>query len=305
MDIRELRYFVQVAKDENYSTAASKLYISQPALSKVIRKIEEEVGFELFYTFQKRQKLTDQGAMLYDKALRVINEYDSIIECTRLEKNIYQGWVFLGFPVVAGSFYLCDIIAEFSKQYPGIHLSTSEKGTQRVINDVEGGALDVGFALAPVPEDKFDCTLLFRDTNYIVVSAEHPLASRKKVELADLNGQPFILHDADFAMHHEFKSACCRAGFYPNIIMRSAHWDFIVQMVRLNYGISILPQSIFNRYSFPGIALLEIDHPIKHSDLAMITKKGGYQSRSVKCFCDFVKANISRLGKPVEPKVQG
>lgn len=292
MDIRELKYFVQVAKDENYSTAASKLYISQPALSKVIRKIEEEVGFELFYTFQKRQKLTDQGELLYEKALRVINEYDSITEYTKLEKSIYQGRVFVGFPAVAGSFFLCDIIADFAKQYPGIQLSTSEKGSTQVLSDVESGALDVGFILAPVPEDKVDSVLIARDTNFIAVNCNHPLAQKKKISLLDLQGERLVLHNADFSMHHEFKAACCSLGFYPNIIMRSAHWEFIVQMVRRNYGISILPQSIFNRYSFPDITLLEIDHPIQQSVITMITKKTGYQSRSVKCFCDVVKEHI-------------
>ena len=104
MEIRELKYFVQVAKDGNYSTAAQKLYISQPALSKVIHKLEEEMGFEFFYTFQKRQNLTDFGQAFYEKAVQVISEYDALSETARLEKGIYKGQIFLGFPPVAGTF---------------------------------------------------------------------------------------------------------------------------------------------------------------------------------------------------------
>lgn len=79
MDIRELKYFIQVAKDGNYSVAARKLYISQPALSKVIHKLEE-MGFEFFYTFQKRQNLTDLGMAFYEKAVRVVSEYEGLME---------------------------------------------------------------------------------------------------------------------------------------------------------------------------------------------------------------------------------
>ena len=149
-------------------------------MSKVIRKIEEEVGFELFSHFKSAKKLTDQGAMLYDKALRVINEYDSIIECTRLEKEHLSGPGVSRFSrcgrLLLSVRHYCGVF----KQYPGIHLSTSEKGTQRVINDVEGGALTWALLWPLCRRYKFDCTPLFRDTNYIVVSAEHPLASRKK-----------------------------------------------------------------------------------------------------------------------------
>lgn len=295
MDIRELKYFVRVAKDENYSTAASRLYISQPALSKVIRKIEEEVGFELFYTFQKRQKLTDRGQLLYEKALRVINEYDSITEHTKLEKTIYQGRVFVGFPVVAGSFFLSRLLVDFSRIHPGIHLTTFERGTQRVMDDIESSALDVGFCIAPVPEEKFNSTIIQRDENFIVVNKAHPLADKSVVDLEDLAGQAFILHDADFAMHHEFKAACNTAGFSPHIVMRSANWEFILQMVRLNYGISMLPKCIFNRYSFPDVSILKINAPIRYCSIAMITKKDAYQPRSVECFCNYVRSNIHTI----------
>ena len=102
MDIHELRCFAQAAKDGSYSVAAEKLCISQPALSKIIQRMENELDTKLFYTFQRRQRLTDEGEVFLKKAVRVINEYDSITESAHPNKGCYQGQIFIGFPQNAG-----------------------------------------------------------------------------------------------------------------------------------------------------------------------------------------------------------
>ncbi len=296
MDIRELKYFVQVAKDGNYSTAARKLYISQPALSKVIHKMEEEMGFEFFYTFQKRQNLTDFGSTFYEKAVRVISEYDGLAETATLDKDIYKGQVFLGFPPVAGTCYFCDLIAKFAKEYPGVKLCIEERGANRILAGVESGALDVGCVIGPVQEQTFDHVLFIKDTSCLAVSVNHPLAQsgRRSVTLEELKDEAFVLLGSDFSTHHDIKSACHQAGFEPNIVLLSSQWDFVVQMVRRNFGVAFLPVSIFRRFSFPDIRLLEVEHTISSTDLELITRHDSYVSRSVNCFISFVMEELAK-----------
>ena len=289
MDVRELKYFLRVAKDGSFSVAATKLYVSQPALSKVIHKMEEELGFSLFYTFQKRQRLTDEGARFYDRAVRVVDEYDALIASANLERPIYQGQISFGFPPVAGSCFLCDLIVEFSKEHPGIKLVTEETGTQKILKDVEANVLDVGLVIGPVREDVFDGVPVKQDENLVVVSYKHPYAQYDSIKLRDMANESFIMHDTDFSMHNTFYEAAMKEGFSPNIVLRSAHWDFILQAVRLNYGISILPQSIFDTFYVPGIKILTLDDPLRFSQLYLITKKAGYTPGAVKLFCEFAK----------------
>lgn len=139
MDIRELKYFTQVVESASYSIAAEKLYISQPALSKVIQKLEKELGYKLFYTLQGQQRLTEEGTLFYQHAIKVIRAFDDIAPAVRSADNTYTGKVFIGFPDVAGTSYFCELIAEFSKLYPGIDLRIKGGGTQRIISDVESG----------------------------------------------------------------------------------------------------------------------------------------------------------------------
>ena len=287
MDIRELKYFIQVAKDGNYSIAARKLYISQPALSKVIHKLEEEMGFEFFYTFQKRQNLTDLGQTFYEKAVRVVSEYDGLMETAPPEKGIYKGQVFLGFPPVAGTCYFCDLIAKFSREYPGIKLHIEEHGSNRILSAVEGGTLDVGCVVGPVRTGDFDYVPFIRDISCLAVSVNHPLAQKKEVALAELKDEPFVLLGRDFTTHQDIRSACHQAGFEPNIVLLSSQWDFVVQMVRRNFGIAFLPISIFRRFSFPDIAILKVNDPVSFTELGLVTKHDSYISRSVNCFISF------------------
>lgn len=303
MDIHELKYFVQVAEEASYSAAAAKLYISQPALSKVIQKAENEIGYKLFYTDQRQQKLTDTGKKLYEKAVQVIAEYDDIGMFMQKGETGFEGQVYLGFPDVAGTCYFCELIAEFTKCYPNIKLHIREGGAQKIMANVESGILDVGCAVMPVPEDRFDWWPFVRDISHLVVSTRHPLAQKQSITLPELKDESFVLLGTEFSTHHDICTALREAGFEPNIVMLSSQWDFIIQMVRMNYGISFLPQSLFQRFFYPDIHLLEVDHLMKFEDLVLITKKGRYLSRNAKCLIDFItqrmaekKADIGESG---------
>ena len=294
MDIHELKCFAQAAKDGSYSVAAAKLCISQPALSKIIQRLEGELGTELFYTFQRRQRLTDAGELFLQKTIRIIDKYDGISEIVRPDKSVFHGQIFMGFPPIAGICYLSELIADFSREYPGIKICIKEAGSQRIIDEVESGTLDLGCVSAPVSEDLFDHARFVRDRFCLAVSSRHPLAQRDSVTLPELRNEMFIVSDASFSTNHAMRFMCREAGFDPRIALYSARWDFIVQMVRLNYGISFQPLSIFKRFFFPDIHLLDVDHPAMDHWLELITKKDSYTSREVNCLISFLMERMEK-----------
>jgi len=296
MDIREMRYFARVAQDGNFSVAASKLDISQPALSKVIKKMEDEVGTQLFHMFQRRQRLTDAGEQLLAKVTRVINEYDSIVESNDMGKTIYQGQVFLGIPPIAGTCYFSELLAGFSREYPGIKLRISEEGTERIRQDVSAGLLDVGCVSAPVADSLFDHVCFIRDPYCLVVNARHPLAGRTSVRLEELRREAFILSGGEFAVSRTIRAACCEVGFEPNVALVSSRWDFIVQLVAQGYGVAIQPRSLFERFRFPGVWIAALDHPAMEHSLELITKRNAVVFRSTNCFTSYVMSRLSGRG---------
>ncbi len=279
---------MQIVSSGSYSIASEKLYVSQPALSKVIQKMENELGFELFYTWQRQQKPTGEGQRLYEKALRVIQEYDDLIESVKLKESANAGQVHVGFPAVAGTCFFCELIAEFSKQFPDIKLHIEEHGRQWILSAVESGNLDVGCVVGPISSESFDAREFTRDISCLVVSSRHPLAQKDRVSCAELKEESFIMLDAEFSTPQDICAALRKSGFEPNIVMLSSQWDFIIQLVRLNYGIAFLPRSLFDRFFYPDVYLLEVDHLMQYEDLMLVTKKDRYLSQNVKYFLNFI-----------------
>ena len=170
MDIRELKYFIQIADSASYSSAAEKLYISQPALSKVIQKMEEELGYDLFFTHQRQQKLTSEGERFYYKASRLVDEYNDLLKPPQIQETASQGQIFLGFPDVAGICLFSNLIADFSRLYPNVKLQIKENGSKRIMADVESGVLDVGGTVAPGAEVRCPSP----DSGHLLLGGQHP-----------------------------------------------------------------------------------------------------------------------------------
>lgn len=288
MDIRELQYFVRVADLGNYSLAAERLYISQPALSKVVQKLEAELGCDLFYTDQRQQKLTAEGAELYRKACRVIQEFHEIGNPPHPnEPATLAGVIYLGFPPAGGSAFFCDLITGFTRQYTNIELSIKEESSCRIMSDIDAGVLDVGCVVQPVPKKKYDSTFFARDVSRLVVSSQHRLAKKRAVYLKDLEGEPFFLLGADYAIYNSLGNACRKAGFELNVAQTLAQWDYIIQMVRLDQGVTFLPESLLRRYRIPGVSILDVEDFAVTEELFLITGKSSYHSHRVDRFIDY------------------
>lgn len=308
MDIHELKCFTQVAKDNSYSVAAAKLRISQPALSKIIQRMESELGTELFYTFQRRQRLTDAGEILLQEAIHVIHEYDSISQLKE-DDTAFHGEIYIGFPPIAGIFYFSELIAGFSRQYPNIKINIRDGGSHAIMDEVESGALELGCVSGPVSDDLFDHIRFIHDRYCLAVSSQHPLAARDTVTIEELKDERFIVSDNRFYTYHAMRFACRESGFEPKIAMYSSRWDFIIKMVQRNYGISFQPRSIFQHFTFPGIHLLDVPHPVMEHWLELITKKDNYTSRAVNLFIAYIteaiaqNPEISSLPAPIAKRI--
>lgn len=297
MDIRELQYFVQVADLGNYSLAAEQLYISQPALSKVVQKLETELGYDLFYTDRRLQKLTPEGRELYRKSLRVIWEFEEIgnLAKSASEQKIgLEGQIYLGFPPAGGSAYFCELIAGFTRRYPEIRISIKEESSYQIMADIDAGMLDVGCALEPVPEGKYESTFFARDASRLVVSSWHRLAGKRSVCLKDLEGEPFFLLGSDYVIFNSLRDACRREGFEPNVAQTLAQWDYIIQMVRLDQGVTFLPDSLLQHYHIPGVSVLDVEGFSVAEDLFLITGRDSYHSRRVDLLIDYAVRFMGR-----------
>ena len=296
MDIKQLTYFIQIATDQSYSIAAKKLYISQPALSKVVKNLEQELGVKLFYFSGRKTKLTDDGSRLFEKSKKLVEDFNEILSMGGSDGAMEAGHVVMGIPPILGSCFLVDAVMAFQKLYPNIDISLVEKGAHILQQEVFLGLLDIGCVLAPIYSDQFDITSLVDDESVLLVHRDHPLAQRKSVALEELRDERFVIFNEDFTLYHKILAGCRDAGFEPDIAVTSSQWDFLVELVSQNYGISILPRPILIKYRQPNIRMIRIENgDILGWNIVIISRKDRYMTGACRRFIDYLSESIRPL----------
>lgn len=296
MDIRHLTYFVHVAKEKSFTMASQKLHVSQPALSKMIKSLEDELGVTLLDRSLKVPKLTDAGENLLEQAQKILEAFDALSKSISDTVNLQKGHLSVGIPPVIGTIFFPKIIAEFRKTYPGIKFSMIEDGARRIEEKVNEELIDIGIVITPVNGSKFNVISAIQDQIVLLVHKDHPLSSKKKVTMADLKDEPFIMTSEDFMIHHLILKVCRDSGFEPKIDFITSQWDFIQEMVSLKQGISLLPRPILEKFNIPNIRLIPIDHPDLKWEIVIITKKGRYVSYGMKEFIHMVQNSVGENG---------
>lgn len=153
MDIREMRYFTELAKTKNMTKAAQNLYISQPALHKALRKVEAELNTTLFYRQGNEFLPTDTGIILLENSKSILNLVAQMEDSIAETKNLKRGKVHLGFPTVVGNLYMPDLLIKFQQIHPNIALHTTESGGAALAHMVTEGELDMAIIMRPVYSD--------------------------------------------------------------------------------------------------------------------------------------------------------
>lgn len=147
MDIKQLYYFTAVAQAGSYSKAAESLAVSQPTLSVTVKKLEEELGVQLFYAFNREQHLTDEGLRLWTKAKQILDLYQETLDDMKTTNKNSSGKFTLGLSPLFGACFFGDLIPNFSMEYPNIEIKMIEDGAYRIDQRIERGEVDIAVTL--------------------------------------------------------------------------------------------------------------------------------------------------------------
>lgn len=293
MDIKQLQYFVEVAKQKSFTKAASTLHVSQPSISKMLKALEEELGVVLLDRTERKMELTDAGELVYDHATKVLQLMDSLSSSIGEVRNMERGRVKMGMMPTVGSFLLPNVIALFKKKYPGIDIEMKEYSAKLLEIHVEQGSIDVGLTVLPADADKFGVVPLQAEDLVAIVHREHWLAGHDSVSLAELREEAFILFTEEYAIHDVVKQACLRSGFEPRVAYMSSLWDFVGELVATQLGISLVPRSIVRRLNNSELRTVDISSPVIDWQYALIYRKGGYLSYATRAFISFAEQHLS------------
>lgn len=290
MEIRQLMYFIQIVKSGTYSAAAKQLYLSQPALSKAVKHLEEELGAKLLVQGDKRSEPTDVGRVLFERGQQLIREYNDLLGAVDEANSRNRGRLHFGIPYGLGQILFYRLTADFSRAFPEMELVVSGHGSAHIREEVLAGRLDIGATLIPPePEPGLEATVIMRDQFFLLLPRAHPLAGREGVRFAQLREEQFILLNEEFVMTRMTRQSCAMAGFAPWVKIVANRSDFIAELVADGQGIAVIAGGRYRFEHDSRLSCAALLDGIVDIDIALITRAGADRSTAAARFVEFAQ----------------
>ncbi|PIC79840.1 LysR family transcriptional regulator [Sporosarcina sp. P18a] len=284
MELKDFQAFIEVANHLSFTKAAEHSFISQPSLSKSVKRLENKLNVRLFNRSTRSLRLTDAGDIVYEQGqqiLQLLGELPVLLE--DLTEGV-SGEIKIGMPPLIGTLFFPQIAKNLSRNYPHIKIELHELGAKVVEELVDKGQIDVGIIVLPTDQDVFHVQPFISDKFFLFVHIDHPFAKQDAVALTELKEEQLILFSKSFALHRYIISACKEVGFNPTISYESSQWDLIIELVAAKLGITLLPQSISTKFTNENIKMIPIEGPPLLWKLGIVTKKNSYHSFALKKF---------------------
>lgn len=293
MDIRQIRTFIAVANNSNFTKAAEEMFMTQSSVSKIVKSLEEELGVQLFYRTPNIE-LTDSGKELYTRSIHILSLMDSIPNEIEGLVELKKGEIRIGIPPIIGASFFPQIIGEFKAMYPYIDIILIEVGSKRIEEKLEKAELDIGIICSyPKNLDEYRIVKYVHSPLMLGLNTNHPLSSKDLIEYKDLKNENFILFQEDFSLYDFIIKRCLQNNFEPNVTCNSSQRDFIIEMVAAELGITFLPEIISSKITKPQISFKTLEDPKIFLDLLMVWRKNRYLSYASR---EFLKFSASKIG---------
>ena len=244
VELRQLRYFVEVAEREHISEAAEHLHVAQSAISRQIANLEEELGTPLFERIGRNVKLTPVGKIFLEHCITALKGIDFAAKQVEEFLDPAKGTIKIGFPTSLASYVLPTVISAFKKEYPEISFHLRQGSYKYLIDAVKNRELNLAL-LGPLPpkDEAINTTVLFSENIHALLPATHPLAKKESINLVDLRNDQFVLFPEGYILNKVAVDACRSVGFIPNITSEGEDMDALKGLVAAGIGVTLLPES--------------------------------------------------------------
>jgi len=244
VELRQLRYFVEVAEREHISEAAEHLHVAQSAISRQIANLEEELGTPLFERIGRNVKLTPVGKIFLEHCITALKGIDFAAKQVEEFLDPAKGTLKIGFPTSLASYVLPTVISAFKKEYPEISFHLRQGSYKYLIDAVKNRELNLAL-LGPLPpkDEAINTTVLFSENIHALLPATHPLAKNESINLVDLRQDQFVLFPEGYILNKVAVDACRSVGFMPNITSEGEDMDALKGLVAAGIGVTLLPES--------------------------------------------------------------
>lgn len=261
-DLRRLQYFVAVARERNFTRAAELLHIAQPALSRQVRLLEQELGVELLHRTTHEFELTAAGAFLLERGPIVLGSFDELWRAVRAYGAGERGQVLIAYGASASYETAPRLLRALAERHPGVEIATAVTSVGEMVSGLRVGSLDLGIVRCPPQVENLEARPIRLEPQSVLLRRDHPLASGATVALIDLAQETLLLHprEANPGHYDTIVELCRSAGFEPRVMLRSVSFDLAYTSIADSDAIAIIGES--SRVGLPpGLCLLPLAPP--------------------------------------------
>ena len=290
MTLVELKFLVAVAQERNFRRAAERCFVTQPALSLGIKKLEQELKVIIFERSRTDVTVTEIGAQIVEQASRVLEEAARIKQLAELGKNQLKGTLKLGLIHSVGPYLLPEIIPILRKTAPEMPLEVEENLTANLENQLKNGVIDVAIVALPFNVAGLQYRALYDEEFDVVVPIHHHWAMRKNIKPEELLDEKVLLLNSGHCFSNQVTQACPELSRKGEILQGNS-LETIRNMVASNLGITVLPCSATaKRYNNPLIKVIPFVAPAPTRRIAIAWRKSFVRLEVVEKIAEAIKA---------------
>ncbi len=259
MNLQQIKYFLELADELHFWKTSEKVFITQSALSRQIKSLENELGFRLFERDKRNVKLTAAGEFLKTEFAKILTDFESV---TRHAKQISDGeigTIRIGHPASITFSVLPEILSKVSQKHPNIVAQMTEVDVIDVDSSLLTHRIDIAFSRELPKSKKLASKLLLTENFALVVSANHPINEKKKINLSDLKNERFVLPSLAGKSEHaaQLRAIFAEAGFAPHVRFESDFGSTLLGLVAKGLGVSLMPFS-YSHYLTEEVRFIKI-----------------------------------------------
>ncbi len=243
LELRQIQYFIEVAKREHVTEAAHILHVAQSAVSRQIFNLEAELGVSLFLREGRNVKLTPIGTMFLEQMEQAMKLIDNAKREVEEYLDPEKGTIRIGFPSSLAAYTLPTVISAFRERYPHVKFQLNQGSYPELIDGVVKGEFNLAL-LGPVPkkEKKIKGKTLFTENIVALLPSIHPLAEKRILKLGELREDSFILFPKGYILREIIDNACGQIGFHPQVSFEGEDIDAIKGLVSAGLGVTLIPE---------------------------------------------------------------
>ena len=287
MNIRDLEYLVSVASLCHFRKAAEQCHVSQPTLSTQLKKLEQELGLQLFERNQRQVLVTQAGREVVKRAKRILAEVSELVVFGQTYGDPMRGKIKLGLIPTLAPYLLPKILDPIKRRFPDLEMVLLEAQTEVLVSWLEEGSLDLAILALPAGGERFTDIFLFEEKFFLALQPDHPLAKKEYALLEDLNWERIMLLADGHCLRDQALDLCYSAGAKAAEAFRATGLETLRHMVAAGNGMTLIPQlAVPPEGRQGGVRYLPFREPAPGRQIGLLFRSG---TSRLECFRNLAK----------------